>query len=102
MSEPHSASGLKRSGGMTRPENGLFRILRPGTFDGVIAAVGTCGSPKMPHIASQDKFQGKICHSSKLIRKKVEGEVCYGYWRSCECPRGSGRCWAYCSSVASN
>lgn len=44
-----------------------------GTFDGVIAAVGTCGSPKIPHIAGQDKFEGKICHSSNVMQEKLKG-----------------------------
>ncbi|OKL58045.1 hypothetical protein UA08_06811 [Talaromyces atroroseus] len=45
-----------------------------GTFDGVIAAVGTCGDPKVPHISGQDKFSGKICHSSKLTDENLKGK----------------------------
>lgn len=37
-----------------------------GGFDGIIAAVGTCGDPKMPHVANQEKFAGQIYHSSML------------------------------------
>lgn len=37
-----------------------------GRFDGVIAALGTCGDPKMPHLPGQDKFKGEIHHSSNL------------------------------------
>ncbi|KAJ9648905.1 hypothetical protein H2201_001985 [Coniosporium apollinis] len=37
-----------------------------GRFDGIIAAIGTCGEPKMPHIPGQEKFQGEIHHSSQL------------------------------------
>ncbi|KAL9096373.1 MAG: hypothetical protein Q9165_001370 [Trypethelium subeluteriae] len=37
-----------------------------GRFDGVIATVGTCGDPKIPHIPNQEKFQGQIIHSSRL------------------------------------
>ncbi|KAK5078689.1 hypothetical protein LTR64_002896 [Lithohypha guttulata] len=37
-----------------------------GRFDGVIAAVGTCGDPKIPHLPGQDKFKGEIHHSSNL------------------------------------
>lgn len=42
-----------------------------GRFDGVIAAVGTCGDPKVPHIPGQEKFKGKIYHSSELDGKDV-------------------------------
>lgn len=35
-------------------------------FDGIIAAVGTCGDPKVPHVPGQEKFEGKIVHSSQL------------------------------------
>jgi len=37
-----------------------------GAFDGIIGAVGTCGDPKMPHVANQEKFAGEIHHSSML------------------------------------
>lgn len=37
-----------------------------GRFDGVIAAVGSCGAPKMPTLPSQEKFKGQLVHSSKL------------------------------------
>lgn len=37
-----------------------------GRFDGIIASVGTCGDPKKPHIEGQEKFKGKIVHSSQL------------------------------------
>lgn len=37
-----------------------------GRFDGLIAAVGTCGDPIMPSFQGSDKFKGKICHSSQL------------------------------------
>lgn len=43
-----------------------------GTFDGVIAAIGTCGDPKVPHIPGQEKFKGKIYHSSDLTGKDVK------------------------------
>lgn len=43
-----------------------------GTFDGVIAAVGTCGEPKVPHIPGQEVFQGPIYHSSDLTGKDVK------------------------------
>lgn len=37
-----------------------------GRFDGVIAAIGTCGEPKIPHMPGMDTFQGEIHHSSRL------------------------------------
>lgn len=37
-----------------------------GRFDGVIAAIGTCGAPKMPHIPGMEKFKGEILHSTEL------------------------------------
>ncbi|KAF5375284.1 hypothetical protein D9758_000548 [Tetrapyrgos nigripes] len=37
-----------------------------GKFDGVIAAIGTCGDPKTPHMRGQESFEGTICHSSEL------------------------------------
>ena len=45
-----------------------------GRFDGVIAALGTFGDPKMPHIEGQETFKGEICHSSKLDGKTAEGK----------------------------
>jgi len=45
-----------------------------GRFDGVIAAIGTCGEPKMPHLTGQETFKGEIYHSSKLDGKKAEGK----------------------------
>jgi len=37
-----------------------------GRFDGIVAAIGTCGEPKIPHIPGSENFQGEILHSSKL------------------------------------
>lgn len=45
-----------------------------GQFDGIIAAVGTCGEAKMPHIPGQEKFKGEIYHSSDLTGKTAEGK----------------------------
>jgi cation diffusion facilitator CzcD-associated flavoprotein CzcO len=35
-----------------------------GRFDGIIAAVGTCGDAKIPHIPGMEKFKGEIYYSS--------------------------------------
>jgi hypothetical protein len=45
-----------------------------GRFEGVIAAVGTCGDIKMPHISGMDKFKGEIYHSSQLTGKDAKGK----------------------------
>ncbi|CAI7635557.1 unnamed protein product [Penicillium pancosmium] len=45
-----------------------------GSFDGVIAAVGVCGDPKMPTLPDQDQFKGTICHSSNLDGKDIKGK----------------------------
>jgi len=37
-----------------------------GQFDGVIAAVGTCGDPKKPTLPGQEHFKGDVYHSSEL------------------------------------
>lgn len=37
-----------------------------GYFAGVIAAVGTCGDPKRPHMDGMEHYQGPVYHSSKL------------------------------------
>ena len=37
-----------------------------GRFEGIIAAIGTCGDPKMPQIDGMDRFNGEIYHSSQL------------------------------------
>ncbi|KAF2767668.1 FAD/NAD(P)-binding domain-containing protein [Teratosphaeria nubilosa] len=57
-------------------EQGLYVVNdeKYGTFDGVIAAVGTCGDPKMPSIPGQEKFQGEIFHSSQLDGKEAKGK----------------------------
>ncbi|KAG7099780.1 hypothetical protein E1B28_001592 [Marasmius oreades] len=45
-----------------------------GKFDGIIAAIGTCGEPKMPHMPGQETFRGEIHHSSKLDGKDAKGK----------------------------
>ncbi len=46
-----------------------------GRFEGIIAAVGTCGDAKMPHIHGMDKFKGEIYHSSDLTGKQAKGKT---------------------------
>jgi cation diffusion facilitator CzcD-associated flavoprotein CzcO len=45
-----------------------------GRFDGVIAAIGTCGESKVPHIPGMEKFKGEIYHSSELTGKNAKGK----------------------------
>lgn len=45
-----------------------------GRFDGVIAAIGTCGDPKRPNITGSENFKGEIYHSSELDGKEAEGK----------------------------
>ena len=46
-----------------------------GRFEGIIAAVGTCGDAKMPHIPGMNKFKGQIYHSSSLTGKQANGKT---------------------------
>jgi hypothetical protein len=57
-------------------EKGRWIINNPsnGRYDGIIAAVGTCGDVKMPHIPGQDKFKGGIYHSSDLTGKDAKNK----------------------------
>ncbi|CZT14725.1 related to ACB 4-hydroxyacetophenone monooxygenase [Ramularia collo-cygni] len=45
-----------------------------GYFDGVVAAVGTCGEVYAPKIAGQDNFKGRVIHSSELDPEAVKGK----------------------------
>lgn len=45
-----------------------------GRFDGVVAAIGVCGDPKMPPLPGQENFQGRIFHSSNLDGKDAKGK----------------------------
>jgi len=45
-----------------------------GYFDGIVAAVGTCGDKWSPAIANQDCFKGQVIHSAELDRKSIKGK----------------------------
>lgn len=45
-----------------------------GHFEGLVAAVGTCGDPKMPSFPGQDQFKGEVYHSSDLTGKDAKGK----------------------------
>ncbi|KAI7227888.1 FAD/NAD(P)-binding domain-containing protein [Hortaea werneckii] len=57
-----------------KDDQGRYIINDPsnGRFEGVIAAVGTCGDPKTPHIPGQEQFKGEIFHSSQLDGKQAK------------------------------
>ena len=61
---------------MRQDKQGRWIVNDPsnGRFDGVMAAVGSCGDPKMPHIQGQEDFKGEIYHSSKLDGKTAQGK----------------------------
>ena len=43
-------------------------------YDGVIAAIGSYGDPKMPSLPNQETFHGEIYHSSQLEGKTAQGK----------------------------
>jgi dimethylaniline monooxygenase (N-oxide forming) len=46
-------------------------------YDAIIVTVGTCGTPKKINFPGQDKFQGKVYHSSELDQlddRELEGK----------------------------
>lgn len=45
-----------------------------GYFDGLVAAVGTCGDVYAPTLPNQHSFKGQVIHSSELRRKAVKGK----------------------------
>lgn len=45
-----------------------------GKFEGIIAAIGTCGDNKVPHIQGMENFMGKTPHSSQLTGLDVKGK----------------------------
>ena len=61
---------------VTQDKEGRWIVNDPsnGHFDGVMAAVGTCGAPKVPHISGQENFKGEVYHSSKLDGKTAQGK----------------------------
>ncbi|MCJ1453298.1 hypothetical protein MMC28_003644 [Mycoblastus sanguinarius] len=65
-----------RVNSVTQDDQGRWIINDPsnGRFDGVVAAVGSCGDPKMPHMPNQEVFKGEIYHSSKLDGKTAQGK----------------------------
>ena len=61
---------------VTQDKHGLWIINDDsnGRFDGVMAAVGSCGDPKMPPMPGQESFKGEVYHSSKLDGKTAQGK----------------------------
>jgi hypothetical protein len=58
-------------------EKGRWIINNPseGRFEGIIAAVGTCGDNKMPSMPGMNKFKGEIYHSSDLTGREAKGKT---------------------------
>ena len=61
---------------VTQDKDGLWIINDDsnGRFDGVMAAVGSCGDPQMPPMPGQENFKGEVYHSSKLDGKTAQGK----------------------------
>ena len=61
---------------VTQDKHGLWIVNDDsnGRFDGVMAAVGSCGDPKLPPMPGQENFTGEVYHSSKLDGKTAQGK----------------------------
>lgn len=59
----HSSSTDPHEGGHAR---WIINGNESEVYDGVVACTGTCGKPKKMDLPNQDKFKGKIVHSSQL------------------------------------
>lgn len=46
-----------------------------GLFDGIIAAVGTCGQARSSYMPGQDQFEGDLVHSTRLDDVDVKGKT---------------------------
>ncbi|KAK0721952.1 hypothetical protein B0T26DRAFT_749419 [Lasiosphaeria miniovina] len=46
-----------------------------GHFEGIIAAIGTCGEPKMPQLPGLADYKGPVYHSSDLTGKPAKGKT---------------------------
>lgn len=46
-----------------------------GLFDGIIAAVGTCGTPRKLSLPDQNLFTGDVVHSTELDKVDVQGKT---------------------------
>lgn len=51
-----------------KDEDGRWILNDPsnGRFEGLVAAVGTCGDPKTPSMSGMNKYKGDVHHSSQL------------------------------------
>ncbi|KAH6658891.1 monooxygenase [Truncatella angustata] len=58
-------------------EHGRWILNDPsnGRFEGLIAAVGTCGDPKIPHMSGMNKYKGEVYHSSQLTGKDAKDKT---------------------------
>lgn len=46
-----------------------------GLFDGIVAAVGTCGQARSCYLPGQERFTGEVVHSSRLSDVEVAGKT---------------------------
>ncbi|KAE8257587.1 hypothetical protein A4X13_0g2263 [Tilletia indica] len=75
----HKVTSVTRHKSSTDPrEGGHARWIVNGNegeiFDAVVATVGTCGAPHKMELKGQDKFKGKIVHSSELDDVELRGK----------------------------
>lgn len=59
----HESSGDPEKGGLSR---WIINGNEGDIYDGLLVCTGTCGKPKMLDLPNQEKFMGKIVHSSHL------------------------------------
>lgn len=69
--ERHSSSTDPKEGGHGR---WIINGDSNRVYDGIVVAVGTCGKPKMFKLPGQEKFKGKIVHSSQLDGVELKGK----------------------------
>ena len=55
-----------------RGERWIINGNQDDVYDGIIAAIGSCGDPKIPHMPDQEAFQGEVYHSSQLDGKTAQ------------------------------
>ncbi|KAK0551560.1 hypothetical protein OC845_002140 [Tilletia horrida] len=75
----HKVTSVTRHKSSTDPkEGGHAKWIVDGNeaeiFDAVVATVGTCGAPNRMDLKGQDKFKGKIMHSSELDDVDLHGK----------------------------
>lgn len=72
-------TSVTRHESATDPEKGghgrwIINDNRGEVYDGLVVATGTCGKPKKLKLPNEEKFMGKIVHSSQLDDVELEGK----------------------------